>query len=96
MTAPARREPPVSPLAMWLSLISLCLGTAALGAVFTLMMWRGQQVAERRDARQDAAMCELTRALTSGPSPAPGPPGDRARALLPLMEAVRKSACREG
>lgn len=91
-----RRQPPTSSFAMWLSLLSLCLGTAVLGAVFTLAMWQGQRVAEQRDTAQDAAMCELVRALTAGPSPVPGPAGDRGRALLPLMEAVKKTACREG
>jgi hypothetical protein len=82
-----------APVSIWLSLISLVLGVFVLGGVFALAMWRNQVEDHKRDAAQDKAMCELIRALTAGPAPAPGPAGDRARALLPLMTAVRDSVC---
>jgi hypothetical protein len=61
--------------------------------VFSIAGWRAVTKGAERDAEQDKAMCELIRALTAGPAPAPGPAGDRGRALLPLMTAVRDSVC---
>jgi hypothetical protein len=82
---------------MWLSLISLCLGTAVLGAVFTLAMWRGQQANDKSDADLRRDLCALLN-VQSVPTPIPtGPAGDRARLLVPKLDALRKTTCeREG
>ncbi len=81
------------PKNVWAILLSWGLAVVLLAGLFAY--WQGREAAnERRHNReQDRAMCELVTALQGGPTPPPGPAGDRARELIPKIEAVRKATC---
>lgn len=93
MTGPNRWE---IPRKVWLTLTSLVAGVVVLFAVAGFNQWIDQHENSRRDADLRAVLCDLTKVLSGGPAPLPGPAGDRARAVIPRMDALQKTVCREG
>lgn len=90
---------------MWALLASIAGGVLVLAVVAGVAQWRNQQELDDNqrttqhqldDLRRD--LCALTTGLAGGPTPAAGPAGDRARALAPKMDALRRTTCdmREG
>jgi hypothetical protein len=74
----------------------MVLGVFVLGGVFTLAMWRQQAENSRRDADLRRDLCAVLTVQTV-PTPIPsGPAGDRTRAILPKVEALRKTTCDKG
>lgn len=78
---------------VFLMLLSLLGGVLVLALVFILAMWRTQAENGRRDAELRRDLCSVTEGLAV-PTPLPtGPAGERARALIPKMDALRKTTC---
>lgn len=96
MTAPPRRWE--IPPRMWALLASLIVGVVVLAGVAGVAQWRNQRDTQHQLDDLRGAMCELTEVLSGGPTPAAGPAGDRARALAPKIDALRRTSCgkREG
>lgn len=76
----ALREPITRPV--WFILLSWGLAVIVLTGVFSYWIWSNER-------EQDRAMCVMLDLFTSGPSPDPGPAGDRGRAVLAAMVAYR-------
>lgn len=90
MTAPVRWEVPPK---VWALLASLVAGVLVLFAVFSVTAWVAQRANDRRDTQLRRDLCEVTGALAV-PTPLPtGPAGERARVLVPKMDALRKTSC---
>lgn len=95
MTAPVRVRWVVPPT-VWTLLFSLVAGVLVLFAVFGLAAWRNQQATDRDLRQLRADLCDVTKGLSGGPTPAAGPAGDRARDLIPKMQRLQRNSCREG
>ena len=83
------------PKNVWIVLVGWGLAVLILAGLFSLRMEMNQRDARERDAEQDAAMCELVTSIQGGPSPPPGPAGDRARVIIAKIERVRQATCNE-
>jgi hypothetical protein len=95
VTAPARTRGELS-ARVWLLLVSVIGGVLVLVAVFVLAMWRTQAENGRRDADLRRDLCALLTVQTV-PTPIPtGPAGDRARALIPRIDALKRTTCERG
>lgn len=77
------------PRNVWAILLSWGMGVVLLSGLFAWKLHLDQQAAADRDHKQDQAMCEVLDIFISGPAPAPGPAGDRARHALRKMTAYR-------
>lgn len=93
---PVRPRPEVRwdiPKNVWVVLVGWGLAVLILAGLFSLRMEMNQRSARERDAEQDRAMCELVTSIQGGPSPPPGPAGDRARDIITKIDRVRKATC---
>lgn len=89
----AIREPMSRPV--WLVLLSWGLAVLIISGLLSAWIWKNEreQDAENQKVQreQDRAMCEMLDLFMGGPTPVPGPAGDRARAGLKAMGAYRQA-----
>lgn len=76
---------------MWLVTFTAVVALALSGLL--VRQWLDQRATERELDELRGAVCGVTEVLGGGPTPAAGPAGDRARAAIPRMRALRDAAC---
>ena len=81
------------PRRVWMILLSWGLGVLVLVGLLSYWIWdtgrQADKVAAETKMRQDRAMCAMLDLFTSGPTPPPGPAGERSRVIVSAMNAYR-------
>jgi hypothetical protein len=83
------------PRAVWTILLSWGLAVLILAGLLSFWIWSNEREQDEANARvqreQDRAMCVMLDLFTSGPTPPPGPAGDRGRAVVAAMTAYQSA-----
>lgn len=72
------------PRRVWFVLFSWGLAVLVIAGLLSYWIWHVQR-------EKDRAMCTMTDLIMAGPTPVPGPAGDRGRAVLSAMRAYQST-----
>lgn len=83
----------VIPRNVWIILITWGVAVLVLAGLFYGRIELNQRANDKRDADLRRDLCAVMTGIAVGPTPPPGPDGDRARDLIPKMNRLRETSC---